>query len=70
MLLRCAARLAAGPARLAGGLVLATGLAATLALGAGVAGAVLLGRRLREEREGWRDSAKDAPAAPADVPAS
>jgi hypothetical protein len=70
MLLRCASRLAAGPAMLAGGLVLATGLAATLTLGAGVAGALLLGRRLREERKGWRDGADTAPPEAADIPTS
>lgn len=70
MLLRCASRLAAGPAVLAGGLILASGLAATLALGGGLAGALLLGRRFREERQGWRDSAGDAPGEPADIPTS
>jgi len=56
MLLRCASRLAAGPAVLATGLVVATGVAATVALSVGAVGAALVGKRLWEERKGWRAS--------------
>ncbi len=56
MLLRCASRLAAGPAVIATGMVVATGVAATLALSAGAVGAALVGKRLWEERKGWRAS--------------
>ncbi|MBU8537694.1 hypothetical protein [Falsiroseomonas tokyonensis] len=42
------------------GAVVLTGAAATLALGAGAVGTVLLARRLCEERKGWKDGAKDA----------
>jgi hypothetical protein len=65
--LRCASRLAAGPAVLATGLVVATGVAATLALSAGAVGAALVGRRLWEERKGWRASETTDASAPAAV---
>jgi hypothetical protein len=55
-LLRCASRLAAGPAVIATGMVVAPGIAATLALSAGAVGAALVGKRLWEERKGWRAS--------------
>jgi hypothetical protein len=54
MLLRCAKGLVAGPVGLAAGLVFATGIAAGVAMGAGLAGAGLIGKRLWEERQGWR----------------
>jgi hypothetical protein len=66
MLLRCASRLAAGPAILATGLVLATGAAATLALSAGAVGAALVGKRLWEERKGWRAASTAEPMPPVD----
>jgi hypothetical protein len=67
MLLRCASRLAAGPAVLATGLVVATGVAATVALSVGAVGAALVGRRLWEERKGWRASEPmEAPPAAVD----
>jgi hypothetical protein len=69
MLLRCASRLAAGPAIVAGGAMLAAGAAATLALGAGAVGAAVIGKRLWEERKGWRSSAESPPADTiADIP--
>lgn len=64
MLLRCASRLAAGPAVIATGMVVATSVVATLALSAGAVGAALVGKRLWEERKGWRagGAAETAPA--------
>ncbi|PWS37435.1 hypothetical protein DFH01_11415 [Falsiroseomonas bella] len=44
----------AGPIGMAAGLVVATGVAAGVAIGAGVVGAALIGRRVWEERQGWR----------------
>jgi hypothetical protein len=61
MLLRCMPRVMAAPALMATGLMLASGVVATAALGAGLAGAALLAKRMREERRGWRES--DAPPA-------
>ena len=57
MLLRCARGMVAGPVGMAAGLVVATGVAAGVAMGAGLVGAALIGRRLWEERQGWRSSA-------------
>jgi hypothetical protein len=68
MLLRCASGMLKAPAVMAAGLVFATGMAAGLALGAGAVGAALVGKRLWEERQGWRGGASgadDAPAEPA-----
>ena len=65
MLLRCAARTVMGPMAIAGGLVLAAGAAATLALGATALGGAMLVKRMREERSGWRDADAAGPA-PAD----
>jgi hypothetical protein len=62
MLMRCAARTMGAPVALGAGLMLATGLAAVMTIGAGALGAGLLARRFREERQGWRDGAADAPA--------
>jgi hypothetical protein len=56
MLFRCARGMMAGPVGLAAGVVLATGVAAGVALGAGMAGAAMIGRRMWEERQGWRAS--------------
>ena len=55
---------------MAAGLVFATGVAAGVAAGAGLAGAAMVARRMREERKGWRDGApaKDTLAEPADLP--
>lgn len=61
MLLRCATGMMTGTAGLMTGMVFATGLATGLALGAGVAGAALLGKRLWEERQGWRHDAATDP---------
>jgi hypothetical protein len=65
MMLRCAARAM-------GGMVLLSGVAAGLALTAGTVGAVLLGKRLWEERKGWREGADhaDAPHAEPGEPAA
>jgi hypothetical protein len=73
MLLRCARGMMAGPVGMAAGLVFVTGVAAGVAAGAGLAGAALVGRRLWEERKGWRGGASAAddlpPADPiADAP--
>lgn len=70
MLLRCATGMMTGPVGMAAGLVFATGIAAGVALGAGLAGAALVGKRMWEERQGWKGGTDDAaPAAdPADVP--
>jgi hypothetical protein len=74
MLLRCAKGMVAGPVGMAAGLVMVTGVAAGVAMGAGLVGAALIGRRLWEERSGWRANAtetSDLPAeGPLDTPAS
>lgn len=57
MLLRCAAGMMKAPAAMAAGLVFASGMAAGLALGAGAVGAAVIGKRLWEERQGWRAGA-------------
>jgi hypothetical protein len=67
MLLRCASRLAAGPAVIATGMIVATGVAATLALSAGAVGAALIGKRMWEERKGWRASGTAEAAPPVDA---
>ncbi|WP_137180144.1 hypothetical protein [Roseomonas sp. AR75] len=51
----------AAPLMLGGGMVLATGIAVGVAVGAGVLGTAVIGKRLWEERRGWRDSAAEAP---------
>ena len=57
MLIRCAARTV-------GGMMLVSGLVAGAALTAGTIGAVLVGKRLWEERKGWREgSTADSAAA-------
>lgn len=66
MLLRCATRLMSGPAALGAGLVFATGIAAGVALGAGVVGAAMVGKRLWEERQGWRSGSEGAEPLPSD----
>ncbi|MDP3418747.1 hypothetical protein [Falsiroseomonas sp.] len=40
------------------GAVMVAGAVTTLAVGAGAVGAVLLARRMCEERKGWQDGAK------------
>jgi hypothetical protein len=68
MLMRCASRMVATPVGMAAGLVFATGVAAGVAVGAGLAGAAMLGRRMWEERQGWRSggaSHDQAPSEPA-----
>lgn len=70
MLMRCATRLAAGPALLAGGLLIATGVAAALTAAGAATGAVLLARRFREERQGWRESGGDPLPETSDLPTS
>lgn len=62
MLLRCARGMMAGPVGMAAGLVFATGVAAGVAAGVGLAGAALIGRRMWEERQGWRSGTSDLPA--------
>jgi len=68
LLMRCAGQMMKGPAILATGALVATGAAATIAVGTGLAGAALLARRLREERHGWRAGAHAAE--PASEPTS
>ena len=54
MLIRCATGLMRGPLGMAAGLAFATGIAAGVALGATAVGAALIGKRVWEERKGWR----------------
>ena len=72
VLMRCAGRMMRGPAALAAGALVVTGVAATLAVGTGICGAALLARRLKEERKGWRAgaAAEERPAdpVPGDLP--
>jgi hypothetical protein len=69
MLLRCATRLFTAPVRVAAGLTLFGGIAAGVAVGAGVLGTALLARRFREERQGWRgDAPGEEPPMPEPVP--
>jgi hypothetical protein len=63
MLLRCATRLAAGPAGIAAGLLFAAGVATGVALGATAVGAAVIGKRVWEERRGWRAGAEEPPPA-------
>lgn len=72
MLLRCAAGMMAGPAGMAAGLVFATGITTGVAVGAGLAGAAMLGKRMMEERKGWKAGASDdlPPIDPAMDPAT
>jgi hypothetical protein len=58
----------AGPVGMAAGLVMVTGVAAGVAMGAGLVGAALIGRRLWEERQGWRANAAEAEDPQAEVP--
>ncbi|HEV7263763.1 MAG TPA: hypothetical protein VGN83_02435 [Falsiroseomonas sp.] len=66
MLLRCATRMMTGPVGMAAGLVFVTGVATGVAVGAGLAGAALVGKRMWEERQGWRSGAADDPLPPAE----
>ncbi len=68
MLLRCATGVMRAPVAMAAGLVFATGIAAGVALGAGAVGAALIGKRLWEERQGWRPGAGGGDPAPSDEP--
>ncbi len=61
MLIRCATRMMTG-------MVFATGLAAGLTLGAGAVGAALVGKRMWEERKGWRAGAEAEAVPPAGEP--
>jgi hypothetical protein len=64
MLLRCATGMMTRPVGLAAGLVFATGIATGVAVGAGLLGAAMVGRRMWEERQGWKSGgAADAPPA-------
>lgn len=63
MLLRCAAGMMGRPMGLAAGLVFMGGIAAGVALGAGLAGAAVIGKRMWEERQGWKAGADDLPPA-------
>jgi hypothetical protein len=63
MLMRCATGLMPGPVRLAARLVFVTGIAAGVAVGAGLVGAAMVGKRMWEERQGWkRGAAEDTPS--------
>jgi hypothetical protein len=67
MLLRCATGMLTGPVAMGAGLVFATGIATGMAVGAGLAGAAVLGKRMWEERQGWRaGTAAEDPLPPAD----
>jgi hypothetical protein len=69
MLLRGMTGMMAGPMTMAAGLVFATGVATGVALGAGLAGAAVLGKRMWEERQGWKSGAgtgADDPLPPLD----
>jgi hypothetical protein len=71
MLLRCATGMMTRPVGVAAGLLFATGIATGVAVGAGLLGAAMVGKRMWEERQGWKQGA--AAAAPsgdaaADVP--
>jgi hypothetical protein len=66
MLLRCATRMIPGPIGMAAGLVFATGIATGVALGAGLAGAAMVGKRMWEERQGWKSGTADDTAPTAD----
>ncbi len=71
MLMRCAGRMMAAPVVIGAGLAAVGAVAMTATAGAGILGAALLVKRMREERKGWRDGASDdsAPLAePADLP--
>ncbi|MGK7862256.1 hypothetical protein [Falsiroseomonas sp. E2-1-a4] len=50
------------------GAMMVAGAVTTLAVGAGAVGAVLLARRMCEERKGWQDGAKAEPALDLDLP--
>lgn len=50
------------------GAVMVAGAVATLAVGAAAVGAVLLARRMCEERKGWQDGAKAEPEPSLDLP--
>jgi hypothetical protein len=64
MLMRGATGMMMGPVGMAAGMVFATGVAAGLALGAGLAGAAMLGKRMYEERQGWKAGASEDPLPP------
>lgn len=71
MLMRCAGRMLAAPVVIGAGLAAVGAVAMTAAAGAGILGAAMLVKRMREERKGWRDGAEaDAPLPDApDLPA-
>jgi uncharacterized membrane protein YebE (DUF533 family) len=66
MLMRCATGMMTGPIGMAAGMVFATGVVAGVALGAGLAGAAVLGKRMYEERQGWKAGAAEDPLPPVD----
>ncbi len=71
MLMRCAGRMMAAPVMMTAGLAAVGALAVTATAGAGLLGAAMLVKRMREERQGWRSGAGggDTPMAePADLP--
>lgn len=69
MLLRCATGMMTGPVGLAAGLVFATGIATGVAVGAGLVGAAMVGKRMWEERQGWKSGAADDTPPPGDAAA-
>jgi hypothetical protein len=62
MLMRCAGRMMAAPVVIGAGLAVAGAVAMTATAGAGLLGAALLAKRMREERKGWRAGADDGDA--------
>jgi hypothetical protein len=71
MLMRCAGRMMAAPVAVGVGLAAMGALAVTATAGAGLLGAALLVKRMREERKDWRAGADDGDspiAEPADLP--
>jgi hypothetical protein len=72
MLLRCATGMMTRPVGIAAGLLFATGIATGVAVGAGLVGAAMVGKRMWEERQGWKSGAAGDAAPPgepaADVP--
>jgi hypothetical protein len=57
MLVRGMTGLMGAPMAMGAGLVFAAGVAAGVGLGAGLAGAALIGKRMWEERQGWKAGA-------------
>lgn len=62
MLMRCAGRMMAAPVVIGAGLAAVGAVAVTATAGAGLLGAAMLVKRMREERKGWREGAADADA--------